>query len=265
VDGELKVTAAAELGQLGARVGPPATFRWTRSSLMPLLVPWLALLGLLAWKSNRGWPAWGIWLPLGLVAGFCSYARPLFHFMQAQALDGFAEVFQALAFGLAAVWLLGHAFKRAPRFAGFLGTFVILAGFSGLAFGVRQDWHDRDIGTSLTLLSIFSAVLSLSLSLAGYACRRRYGRLRLSLWVMACMVLALLAVATPFFLMVLARSGHDPRGELFFAVGVFSVALANFLILLPFLGLAFANAFYRQRLQALLHLPETPAATAKTG
>ena len=37
---------------------------------MPQLLPWLAILALLALKPNRGWSAWWIWLPLaGLAAG----------------------------------------------------------------------------------------------------------------------------------------------------------------------------------------------------
>ena len=51
--GDLTVVASADLGGLGVKQGPPAFYSWTMPSLMPLALPWLALLALLMLPPNR--------------------------------------------------------------------------------------------------------------------------------------------------------------------------------------------------------------------
>ena len=56
---------------MGATEGLPTNCNWTTAGLVPQFLPWLAMLGLLALKPNRGWSAWWIWLPLACLAGGC--------------------------------------------------------------------------------------------------------------------------------------------------------------------------------------------------
>jgi hypothetical protein len=252
--GEFTVTASADLGTLGARLGPAVKFAWTRPNIMPLLLPWLALLLLHGLKGNRGWSAWWVWVPFGVVAGMRGLAPALIS-ISSQALDAFGEVFHALAFGLAVVWLLGHALGRGPRLARFGALFLLLGGSSLFAFGVRQDWSQRDTIAGLALLAIFSAVLAIALSLAGWICRRRYSPLRFSLWTLGWTALSLLLASSPFFILALSQSGHNLRQEAYFFASVFVVGGVLFLVLLPFLLLAFANCFYGERIRNLLVAP----------
>jgi hypothetical protein len=255
VAGALRVVGSSDVGGLGAATGPAATFEWARPSLMPLLLPWLALLGLLALRANRGWPAWWVCLPLGAVTALAWCARPLFSFVPSTALDLFCESLQAVAFGIAAVWLLSHALGRIPsRFVAFCGMLLVLGGFSLLAYVVRQDWSGPEAAGGLMLLGFFGAATALALSLAGRACRHRYAPLRLSCWVYGWLVLALLAASLPFFLLALLSSGPGLKEEFFFVVAVLTLATAAFVVLLPFLILAFASPLYRRRIEALLRV-----------
>jgi hypothetical protein len=249
------VAAAADLGGLGARTGPAVAFKWTRPSLLPYLLPWLALALLQVCPGNRGWTSGWVWLPLGLLVGFGCYAPSLFTFMPAAPLDAFSEIFQALAFGVAAVWLAGHYLARGSRFVGFAGTFGLLIGFSVLAFAVRQDWDAPEVAVSLVLMGVFTTAFSLALSLAGYICRGRYGPPRLTLWMLAGHLVVMGIAGFPFLLLTLAVSRQQALMQgLAFLAAVLLMALVSFLILLPFLLLAYASPFYRERLQRLLHL-----------
>ena len=67
-------------------------------ALAPLLLPWLAMLGLLALKPNRCAAAWWIWLPLGCVIAFTLALLPVLP----SGANFFLDVIAALAVGLAA-------------------------------------------------------------------------------------------------------------------------------------------------------------------
>ena len=96
-------------------------------------------------------------------------------------------------------------------------------------------------------------VISVALTLSGLVCRGRYCWLRLSLWLMAALVVVWLLVIGPFFAIALISSGGNvPVLALFGFVG--GAAGITFGVLLPFLVLSFANGFYRERLKGLLHL-----------
>jgi hypothetical protein len=267
VAGALRVTASSEVGGLGAATGPAAAFEWTRPSLMPLLLPWLGLLVLLTRRENRGWPAWWVCLPLAAVTALIWGARPLFSFVPSTALDLFCESLQAVAFGVAAVWLLSNLLGSVPsRVAVFFGTILVLGGFSLLAYAVRQDWSGPEAAGGLMLLGFFGGASALALSLAGRACQRRYAPLRLSCWVYAWLAAALMAVAAPFFLLAALSGGPGWREGFFFLVTVLTLATATFTVLLPFLVLAFASPFYRRRIEALLHVSSAaPPALASAG
>ena len=120
---------------------------------------------------------------------------------------------------------------------------------------VRQGWEG--VGLETLQLGIFLAVsvlvMSVALSLAGLVCRGRYGWLRLSLWLMAALVVVWLLVLGPFFIIAMIASGGNVPLLALFAVVAVATGI-TFGVLLPFLVLSFANGFYRERLKGLLHL-----------
>jgi hypothetical protein len=96
-------------------------------------------------------------------------------------------------------------------------------------------------------------VISVAVSLAGLVCRKRYGCWRVSLWLLAALVVVWLLVLVPIFaITMMASPGNVPIGVVFAVVGV--ATGITFGTLLPFLVLSYANGFYRERLKDLLHL-----------
>ncbi|MBM3881262.1 MAG: hypothetical protein FJ387_16315 [Verrucomicrobia bacterium] len=227
---------------------------FTPPSLFPRLLPWLAVLLLLLLKPNRSPQAWWVWLPLLGVYALNWVAQGLLEFLPSQAFEVFSQIFSALAFGVTGLWLGAPYLGRSSRVAAF---FLVLGGLgilSGVVFALQGDWSgDGALETSgmLLFMGVCVLLLSLALTLAALTCRRRYGPLRFSLWLLGYLVGGWLVVGTPFFLVALL-SGGAPVGE--FLAAVLSFATVTFLVVLPFLILWFVNPFYRTRLQALWQL-----------
>jgi hypothetical protein len=253
--GKLGIVASSSLGGLGAKDGPPVEYNWVMPSIAPQLLPWLAVLGLLALKPNRRPAAWLIWLPLGCVL-LLTFAPPILP----AGTDFASDIAIALATGLAAVWLLSSHLRQWHRLLVFFYVLFVMAGFSALAIISMRGW---DLLSSNTLaagivLGVGVLATSLALSLDGLICRSRYRPLGLYLWMLIPLVGLWLAIATPFFVIALVTSGgRIPWGDFF--APVLTVAMVNFATLLPFLILSSASPFFRDRLKALLHVqPEAP-------
>jgi hypothetical protein len=139
----------------------------------------------------------------------------------------------------------------------FAGVMVVQAGVSALAYAIGQGWEEMRGQTIAMLIALGAStlVMSAALTLAGLVCRGRYGWLRVSLWLLAALVVIWLLLVGPFFLVaVISSGGNVPLLALFPVVGA-AVGI-TFGALLPFLVLSFANGFYRERLKGLLHLGE---------
>jgi hypothetical protein len=253
--GELKVVALSDLGPLGSREGPPASYVWVMPGFAPQLLAWLIILGLLALKTNRLAAAWLIWLPLGCVMAF-TLAPPLLP----SGADFFLDVIIALAIGYAAIWLLASQLRRQHGFLTFLCVLLALVVSSLLAFAFRLGADGAALETLPIgfLVAIGALVTSVALSLDGLICRHRYRPAGLYLWLFLLLVAIWLLVAAPFFVIALISSGGRIAGSEFF-IPVLVVAIVHFATLLPFLILSSASTFYRERLKALLHVkPEVP-------
>ncbi len=252
--GKLKVVAYADLGGLGPRQGAAVAYDWVAPSIVPQILPWLAVLALLLLKSNRCASAWWIWVPLGLVGGAACWPEPVLGYLPPSEIGPFLELISALGFGLAAVWLLAGCLAGKHRMLAFGGILLTLAAFAALAFLVRQDWEG--FGVEALQVGIFlgasGLVISVALTLVGLVSRGRYGWLRLSLWLMAALVVLWLLIIGPFLVIMALSTSGVPMLALFGAVGM--AAGITFGVVLPFLVLSFANGFYRDRLKGLLHL-----------
>ena len=132
------------VGRLGRHGRPADHLQLDDRGLMPQLLPWLAILALLALKPNRGWSAWWIWLPLaGLAAGWSLPATGIARLVQwigPEALGMLLDVPLALAFGLAALWLLAPYLGRGHRFGAFLGMLAVLVVFIVFSFAATAGW-----------------------------------------------------------------------------------------------------------------------------
>ena len=283
--GNLQIAASWGLGGLGATEGPPLTCNWTTAGLVPQLLPWLAILVLLALKPNLGWSAWWIWLPLaGLVAGWHCLELALQR-SDTGSLQGMLVVFLnvpvALAFGVAALWLLAPCLGRGHRFRTFLGILAVLVVFIVFSFAARAGWglgvepiaslldprhcaataHAGVMGLPfLVPLTMPAPGLAAALVLCGLACRGRYRPFGLYLWLF--LSLLVVWVGVPVLLQVLCRVASPGSVEyaLFIGSGPLMVAV-TYATLLPFLILSSASPFFRERLKALLQVKpeERPA------
>jgi hypothetical protein len=262
--------AYADLGGLGAGQGPPAVFVWRLSNSLPQLLPWLAVLALLALPSNRQGRAWLIWVPL---APFALLSAGLGEVADTADDGGLVPVTQAVcaaAFGLAAVWLTGAAWARCRRAAAIVLTALAFAAITLLALAVSPVWEPlwdlRHLEPALPLYVVIFWIESGlayagALNLTGWMCRGRFSGLRFSLRLLFCLWLMWLVAGG--LLMGIVALGSGGGFEWFgFLVGTIVISLASFSLLLPFLILSFASAFYRERLRHLLRLPATDSSPA---
>jgi hypothetical protein len=266
----LKVVASSDLGGLGAVTGSPVYYTWVIPNLLVNLLPWLVLLGWLAWKPNRQPQAWWIGLPLLAALGL---DWGLGRFLTATRWETGVlpcQFIGSMAFGLAALWLLMPYLDQWRRINFLVRALAILAGVSIVAFGTRIDWLYVDSDTVFVLMMVWNAsfALALALSLADWLKPPPAGGLLLGLrllqwtiagWVLVLLpALAVMAVSgpfdwllwgTPWFIRAQAEN-HGPWLLLLAAGLVY--ALFSFLALAPFLILSLVHPFWRARLSRLL-------------
>ena len=268
--GELKVAAYADLGGLGTKQGPPVRFVWTLPSVLPLLLPWLVVLGLLALPSNRTARAWWIWAPLAVLALLGGGLGVVTVAADNEGLSYMVQMACAAAFGLAAVWLLGAGLARRGRAISIVLMALAFAAVSLLAFVVSPMWEQlwdlrRYEPAILLYLLLFwlagGLVFAGGLNLTGWMCRKLFSCLRVLLrlpfwlWVMWVVAGSLLGCVMTF--------GFNDNFEW---MGILVVPLVLALVssgmILPYLILSFACSFYRERLKALLRLPTIESSPA---
>ena len=249
------MVAYTDLGGLGLKQGAPVFYDWTAPSLIPQVLPWLGILGLLLLKPNRCASAWWICVPLALVGGVSCAPQSLVELLPSSQFEIFLDLISGLGFGLAAVWLLSSYLGWKHRMLAFLGVLIAQGGGSLLAFAVRQSWGE--VGPQTLQLAVFLAmsalVMSVGLSLAGLVCRGRSGWLRLSLWLITALAVVWLLILGPFFVFSMVTSGANQPLQVLLSIVAVATGV-TFGVLLPFLLLSLANGFYRERLQGLLHL-----------
>ncbi|MCX6923213.1 MAG: hypothetical protein NT154_08400 [Verrucomicrobia bacterium] len=264
----MKVAAYSDLGGLGTRQGPSVSFVWRMPNILPVLLPWLAVLVLLALPSNRNPRAWWIWAPLiGLAllgAGLDAAAEAA----SEEEICYSVQTAGAAAFGLATLWLLGSALARRCRALAITFIALAYATISLLAFIASPVWEQMSITVSwdsesfwyLLLFWVVSGVVFAgALNLTGRICRRRFSRTRVSLWLPIWLwVMWMLAGSVVICVERVVFGGYLQWRSLLVVPIVLS--LVSFAVILPFLILSFCTCFYRERFKDLLRLPAVEAA-----
>ncbi len=235
-------------------------YNWVLPSIAPLLLPWLAILALLALRPNRGSAAWWIWVPLGLIVGLTLVPLPV---VIPSGAGFLVDVFVALAAGIAAVWLLSSYLRKRSRFMTFLCILLALTIFSALAFISKNATVVPGIESlQIGIVLAFSVLaISLALSVAGLICRKRYHPLALYPCLFIALTLIWTLMAVPFFIIALMTSGTAIQLRQLFEP-VLWVATLSFAALLPFLVLSSASPFFRERFKVLLHASSWPVKVA---
>jgi hypothetical protein len=235
-------------------------YTWTPPSLFPGLLPWIGILALLMLGPNRGGSAWWIWAPLGLLIGLTT--------LSVEGMGAFAEFTNAmrepvlaLAFGLATVWLLMPYISMRNRFVSFLAFLLVLgvAGGATLAIRLLAEGVSMEALPGAMILAVMAPLIALGVGLAGVICRRRYRPGIFTAWLLGLLLAGAILIVTPFFAVAYFSSGGNvPLTAL--VASISGLAGGGFALVLPFLLLAFANEFYRNRLKDLLKMGggETP-------
>jgi len=260
----LKVVASADLGGLGAKEGAPVTYDWMRASMLPVALPWLATLLLLVFKPNRCPRAWWILAPVACLTCGIGFLPDLWPSMPSELVEVMHDLVVALAFGVAAVWLLSAYLKSRLRILNVLGFLLVLEGFGLVIFAFTQDWNEPGVqAVQIGIgLAVCAAVIPVAAGLAGLLCRRRYRPLVLCAASLVMLLSLWVLVMLPFFLIQTAGGGQTVPVSVL--VGpVLSMTGLCFGVLLPFLLLSFSNSLFRQRLIQLLRMaPELPPVIA---
>jgi hypothetical protein len=251
--------------------------------VLPRLLPWLAILSLLALKPNRRASAWWIWLPLTLVVAGCYglqlVAQGKTNEQTSNALEILWSGPVALAFGLAALWLMAPYLCGCGRFRGFLGILAVLTASIIFSFGASNGWAleweqiaslldpRHAAATAHTGLAALPFVVPLVLPapglaaaivLCGLASRRRRHPLELCLWLFLFLLVVWVAVSGLVYGVwwMVATGGVEYAP--FLGIGLVVVAV-TFATMLPFLILSVATPFFGERLKVLVQVePEPP-------
>jgi peptidoglycan/LPS O-acetylase OafA/YrhL len=218
------------------------------------------LLLLFLFKPNRCRAAWWVLAPLAAGVVLAQNLKP---FEVGDTQIEFPQyVYLPLCFGLAGVWLLAPRLEQSRRFLTLLSTLLVLLAFGALAlvaWGLELgsvDWPTM----GLILVSV-----ALALALAGWLCRARFAPGRFLVWV-GLWLLALWHLFWALFGDALAAYRISWTG-LFLKENLPNpvvVALASCLLTLPYLVLAFAHPFYRERLLKLWQMTPAQAMRSQT-
>jgi hypothetical protein len=240
--------AEADLGGLGGPVQGSTLYTWSRLSPMPYTLPWLGLLLLLMLPANRMSQAWWIWAPVIAIEVCLSILPALWPETPADAWATFGSPANALAYGLAAVWLALPSLTGIQRPLDALALVAVLVGSTLVTCLARNS----GLGFSAELLGVTAicgvvgVMAGVALSVACWFCRRSFATGRFGAWILACLALGWAAlISIPF---ALAGANGPSLSEAL--AGLAIATLASFGLVAPFVTLSSVNGFYAARLRA---------------
>jgi hypothetical protein len=220
-------------------------------------------LAFVLFKSNRNLRVLLILLPVLAVNLIWSVAKTVLPFPSGVVvvLD---QVFATFVAGITLLWLLADKIGNRNRFATFLFALLVMAFLAGIgivSFGASGSSQETLVAT--VFLGILTAVLLLGFVLAAWCCRKRWGGVRLNLWLLLWSIGVSIA-GFLVFLGILATFQTVPMPEALFQVlimGAITGAIC-YVVLLPYMILAWRSDFWWARLYALLHLKSMTASRA---
>jgi hypothetical protein len=267
VFGELKIVASQDLGELGDKEGKPVVYDWKWYYNLPGLGLWIVLAAALVFvRENRDRRVLGILLPLGILnlvwSGFIGVLGG-----DSRVAGMFNGLFMSLTVGISVLWLLAHKLGRRNYILTFILSVLVmsLVGLVGVLSCFELSFS-QELGAFVMILAIAMFTTVTGLVLAGWSCRRRYGGVRLCVWLFFwTMVASAVDLLIYMVVMYYATQGQIPLslmlGQL--VVVMLVLGLCIYVINLSFVILGFISGFYRERLYALLNLQPvavTPAA-----
>ncbi len=233
-------------------------------------MPWLVLILLLQRKPNRTRQAWMVLVPLVLV-----YALSLLvdRALSAMAMD--AALASSVPLGLAALWLLSYKLEPLRGARTFFAAAAILAAMGFLSAvcysGLSPD--TLTVGSAL-IYAVGACAIVLAMTVARLFCRKDYSPIIFMLWLLLCFGLISACVSVPAAIAsIVFMSTLMDSYALFMAIPVIVAgvvgAVIGYIVLLPFMILAFRNSLYRARFNAIFRIEQIgskpPPVTGEVG
>ncbi len=230
---------------------------------MPALGLWIVLaLAILLVRENRDPRILLIFIPIFLIRVFWSrfqYILGAPFGAQSEPPSEVWEIFRALinalAIGLAVLWLLAHKLGNRNRIITLALALVLLTGITVIAVVLYLVWIPFDL---VIFQSLGIATILVIFVLAGWCCRKRYGPWRFMLWMAFWAMIISIAAIIAYFLIF---EGHIEEliGQMPKILQVsFIFGLYIYVLNLLFMILAFASPFFRARFYAYFHLKSMP-------
>jgi len=257
--GDLRIVASHDIGELGPKEGKAVIYNWKwYYNILPLSLFFALILLIVFVRANRTPRSWLIFVPLLIVNLLWSI------FLKALGADSvqasvFSILFHSYTVGIASLWLLGHKIANRRRFITFLLALVIMAvtGLIGIISYGMTDFSGEGFAV-LMLLGVLAFTMLLGFVLSGFMCRNRYSNLRFMLWLALWCVLVCMVVSMAFISIMFVIDG--PPTSIFQILLAFVpisliFGLCTYVIIVPYMILAFRSSFFRQRFYDCFHLP----------
>ncbi|HUT47082.1 MAG TPA: hypothetical protein VMX36_12410 [Sedimentisphaerales bacterium] len=253
------IDSSDDIGNLGIKEGTATIYPWKWYYSAPALGLWIILaLVILLVRDNRDPRVLLIFIPIFLVRLLWSWFQPILG-APSEVLEVFRVLIDALAVGIAVLWLLAYKLGNRNRFVSLLLALVVLVAATIVAIVSYQAWLSGAAFAIFVIQALGIVTMLLVFVLAGWRCRKRYGPWRFMLWLaLWTMVISLVAIIT-YFLISVGPSGEELIQQIpqVLLVGLI-FAICVYVLNLPFMILAFTTPFFRRRFYAYFHLKSMP-------
>lgn len=239
-------------------------YHWPLYRHLSRLIPILAVVLLLSFAPNRRPGAWPVLFPAMILLPLL----PWLAYRSGVIIAGLYFVVDAaaiLVFGLTLLWLSAYMLADLPRRAtvAYALGFLVFAGILGLTgistFSITEELLAAGIVYIIAVVGVLAALF-----FSGLACKNRYSPKRFLIWLFVVTVPGLggvwilLHVILRIVPLLLANEISFSNIRWAIQDEMLPVLIAFpvlFVILLPFMALAFRAPVYRTRLHAIYRLP----------
>jgi len=263
--GQLRIVPAIDsseyLGSTGIKKGTATIYPWKWYYSMPAVGLWIVLaLAILLVRDNRDPRVLLIFIPIFLIRLLWSRFQPILG-APTDVLEVFRILIDALVIGMAVLWLLAYKLGNRNRFVSLLLALVVLIATTIVSIVSYQAWSSQAAFQVFVIQALGIVTILLVFVLTGWRCRKQYSPWRFMLWLtLWTMVISMVGMIT-FFL--ISEGPSEPAKELIkqmpqvLLMGLI-FAICIYVLNLPFMILAFASRFFRERFFAYFHLKSMP-------
>ncbi len=261
--GDLKIVVSHDIGELGPKEGKAVIYNWKwYYNILPLSLFFTLILLLVFVRANRTPRAWLIFVPLLIVNLLWSIFLKVLGAGSVQT-SIFSVLFHSYTVGIASLWLLGHKIANRRRFTTFFLSLAIMtiAGLIGIISYGMTGFNIEGLAILMSL-GVLALTMLLGFVLSGLMCRNHYSNLRFMLWLaLWCEVVCMASILVFYSIMQAIYRSSISLSEILFEIFPAGLifGLCAYVIIVPYMILAFRSSFFRQRFYDCFHLPAMAA------